>query len=85
VVANDQIKARDLPGALQETLLKLSVGEATPPFGSIEDGVRVLLLCGRDDPKVDPAPASTSCSSRWKTIASTSARRPICAICGATR
>lgn len=57
VVANDQIKARDLPGALQETLLKLSVGEATPPFGSIEDGVRVLLLCGRDDPKVDSGPS----------------------------
>jgi peptidyl-prolyl cis-trans isomerase SurA len=49
VVAN-QIKVRDLPEALQSTLLELSVGQATPPFGSLEDGVRVLMLCGRDDP-----------------------------------
>ncbi len=57
VVGNDQIKARDLPTALQETVLKLAVGEATPPFGSVEDGVRVLLLCGRDDPKVNNGPS----------------------------
>ncbi|KAJ8138808.1 hypothetical protein OY671_007979, partial [Metschnikowia pulcherrima] len=57
VVANDQIKARDSPGASQETSLKLSVGEATPPFGSIEDGVRVSSSCGRDDPKVDSGPS----------------------------
>ncbi|WP_353228091.1 peptidylprolyl isomerase [Novosphingobium sp.] len=57
VVGNDQIKARDLPAALQDTVLKLGVGEATPPFGSIEDGVRVLLLCGRDDPKVNNGPS----------------------------
>lgn len=56
VVANDQIKVRDLPAALQDTILKLSVGETTPPFGSIEDGVRVLMLCGRDDPKVESGP-----------------------------
>ncbi|RZJ98225.1 MAG: peptidylprolyl isomerase, partial [Novosphingobium sp.] len=23
----------------------------SPPFGSIADGVRVLMLCGRDDPQ----------------------------------
>jgi peptidyl-prolyl cis-trans isomerase SurA len=57
VVGNDQIKARDLPVALQDTVLKLAVGEATPPFGSVEDGVRVLLLCGRDDPKVENGPS----------------------------
>lgn len=57
VVANDQIKARDLPGALQETLLNLPVGQTTPPFGSIEEGVRVLMLCGRDDPKVSNGPS----------------------------
>ncbi|MDE2567701.1 MAG: peptidylprolyl isomerase [Sphingomonadales bacterium] len=57
VVDNDQVKARDLPGALQETVLKLNVGEATPPFGSLQDGVRVLMLCGRDDPKVDQGPS----------------------------
>jgi len=57
VVTNDQVKVRDLPAALQESMLKLSVGEATPPFGSIEDGVRVLMLCGRDDPKVSEGPS----------------------------
>ena len=57
VVANDQIRARDLPVALQDTVLKLAVGEATPPFGSVEDGVRVLMLCGRDDPKVNNGPS----------------------------
>lgn len=52
VVTNDQLKARELPGALQALVLSLSPGETTPPFGSIQDGVRVLMLCGRDDPKV---------------------------------
>ena len=49
VVANDQVKARDLPGPLQEGMLALAVGETTQPFGSIAEGVRVLMLCGRDD------------------------------------
>lgn len=57
VVSNDQVEARALPGPLQDALLNLQVGQATPPFGSIEDGVRVLMLCGRDDPKVDSGPS----------------------------
>ena len=57
VVANDQVKARDLPGPLQEVLLSLSLGESSPPFGSIAEGVRVLMLCGRDDPKADSGPS----------------------------
>lgn len=52
VVTNDQLKARELPGPLQTLVLGLSPGETTPPFGSIQDGVRVLMLCGRDDAKV---------------------------------
>ncbi|MET0588843.1 MAG: peptidylprolyl isomerase [Novosphingobium sp.] len=56
VVANDQVRARDLPGPLQEALLGLAVGETSPPFGSIEDGVRVLMLCGRDDPQSADGP-----------------------------
>ena len=51
VVTNDQVKARDLPGPLQQALLSLAVGETSPPFGSVAEGVRVLMLCGRDDPK----------------------------------
>lgn len=51
VVNNESIKARDLPGPLQDLVLGLQLGESTPPFGSIQDGVRILMLCGRDDPK----------------------------------
>ena len=56
VVDNDQIRARALPEALQNTILQLQVGEATPPFGSLEEGVRVLMLCGRDDPESSEGP-----------------------------
>lgn len=56
VVTNDQMKARDLPAQLQNMVLALTLGETTPPFGSIEDGVRVLMLCGRDDPKSSVEP-----------------------------
>jgi peptidyl-prolyl cis-trans isomerase SurA len=56
VVANDQLKARDLPKALQDLLLTLTPGQATPPFGSVADGVRMLMLCGRDDPAVSGEP-----------------------------
>ncbi|MDX3909686.1 MAG: peptidylprolyl isomerase [Sphingobium sp.] len=49
VVDNDNVKVRDLPAPLQEMLLGLQIGQATPPFGSVDDGVRVLVLCGRDD------------------------------------
>ena len=56
VVINEQIKARELPGPLQTMVLGLSLGETTPPFGSIKDGVRVLMLCGRDDPQAGGEP-----------------------------
>jgi peptidyl-prolyl cis-trans isomerase SurA len=58
VVANDQIRARALPDALQRVMLELNVGQATPVFGSIEEGVRVLLLCGRDDPEDTTGPTA---------------------------
>src|SRR3546814_804895 len=57
VVDNDQIRIRDLPVPLQDMLLNLQVGEASPPFGSVKDGVRVLVLCGRDDPQNAGAPS----------------------------
>ncbi|MEQ6332044.1 peptidylprolyl isomerase [Sphingobium sp. MK2] len=56
VVDNDNVAIRDLPPQLQDILLNLQVGEATPPFGSITDGVRVLIVCGRDDPASANAP-----------------------------
>lgn len=52
VATNDAIKLRDLPEALREIMGNLSIGQATPPFGSLQDGLRVLVLCGRDDSAV---------------------------------
>lgn len=48
-VANDQIRVRDLPIALQQMLLNLGVGQATPAFGAAER-LSVLVMCGREDP-----------------------------------
>ncbi len=56
VVSNDQVRVRDLPPALQDTLLKLGVGQATAPFGG-GDRVSVLVLCGRDDPQASDGPS----------------------------
>ena len=49
VVSSDQVKMRDLPAALQRLMLPMQVGQATQPFGSLEEGVRVLVMCGRDE------------------------------------
>ncbi|MCA3254138.1 peptidylprolyl isomerase [Bradyrhizobium sp.] len=49
VVANDQVRIKDLPGPLQAMMRNMQIGQATPPFGSQREGVRVLVLCGRDD------------------------------------
>ncbi|TMM50522.1 peptidylprolyl isomerase [Qipengyuania marisflavi] len=56
VVTNDQIRVRSLPEQLQDIVLNLQLGQTTPPFGSAEEGVRVLMLCGRDDPKLESGP-----------------------------
>ena len=55
IVTND-VTVRSLPEGLQTTVLNLNVGQSTPPFGSFEEGVRVLMLCGRDDPETDAGP-----------------------------
>jgi peptidyl-prolyl cis-trans isomerase SurA len=52
VATNDAVRMRDLPPALQNIIKAMSIGEATPAFGSAKDGLRVLVLCGRDDPAV---------------------------------
>ncbi|MGL5838544.1 MAG: peptidylprolyl isomerase [Sphingorhabdus sp.] len=51
VVNRDGIKIRDLPPALQQVMVDLPIGQSTPPYGSLEDGVRVFVLCGRDAPQ----------------------------------
>jgi peptidyl-prolyl cis-trans isomerase SurA len=53
VVESDQVKMRDLPPTLQDMMMQMQVGQATRPFGSIDEGVRILVLCGRDE--VDPS------------------------------
>ncbi len=60
VVTNPQIQARQLPEALQNLILNLQIGQTTPAFGSPEEGVRVLMLCGRDDPQSENAPTFAS-------------------------
>ncbi len=50
VVPNNSIRARSLPPQLQSILLEMQPGQSTPGFGSKEDGVRVLILCGKQAP-----------------------------------
>ena len=66
VVDNDQIRVRDLPGGLQDILLNLQVGQVTPPFGSRSEGVRVLALCGRDDPQATDGPSPDAIENQIK-------------------
>ena len=47
-VVEAEKKLRELPQTLQQIMLPLQVGQATQPFGSIEEGVRTLVICGRD-------------------------------------
>lgn len=56
VVTNEQIKAATLPEQLRAIILNLQIGQATPLFGGIQEGVRVLMVCGRDDPADAGAP-----------------------------
>ncbi len=58
IVDNDAVIIRNLPPALQEIVLKLNVGQATPPFGSPADGVRVLIVCGRDEARTANVPTA---------------------------
>jgi peptidyl-prolyl cis-trans isomerase SurA len=50
VVNRDDIRIRDLPAPLQEVMLQMQVGQSTPPYGDLKDGVRVFVLCGKDVP-----------------------------------
>jgi peptidyl-prolyl cis-trans isomerase SurA len=52
VAVNDAVRMKDLPAPLQAILGRMSIGEATPAFGSAQEGLRVLVLCGRDDSQV---------------------------------
>src|SRR3546814_9557540 len=56
VVSRDNIEMRALPAPLQATLVNLQVGQTTQPFGAANEGVSVLVLCGRDMPQTATAP-----------------------------
>ncbi len=50
VVDNDQVVAADLPPQIGDMMLAMPLGRSTPPFGSLKEGVRALVLCGREAP-----------------------------------
>lgn len=56
VVARDNIEMRDLPAPLQTTLINMQIGQTTQPFGAANEGISVLVLCGRDMPQAVTAP-----------------------------
>jgi peptidyl-prolyl cis-trans isomerase SurA len=85
VVANDQIRARDLPAPLQQSLLALSLGETTPPFGSVQEGIRMLMLCGRDDPKAASGPSFEELMSQMEEDRVNKRAQCTCATFAATR
>ncbi|URW76492.1 peptidylprolyl isomerase [Sphingomonas donggukensis] len=64
VVDNDSVTIRQLPPQLQEILMKMQIGQSTPPFGSPEEGVRALVLCGRDDARVAGLPSSDAVQAK---------------------
>lgn len=66
VVDNNAVRVRDLPAQLQDLMLALQIGESTPPFGSPTDGVRALVLCGRDDPKSASMPSMEQVRSQME-------------------
>ena len=66
IVENAQITVRDLPPALQTIMLQLQIGQSTPPFGSPSEGVRALVLCGRDDPQAGSLPSSSQLQNQME-------------------
>lgn len=50
LVTRDQTPLSQMPLPLQEMLRGMKIGDATKPFGNRETAVRVLILCGWQDP-----------------------------------
>ncbi len=57
LISRDQIAVRDLPEPLQAPMIALQIGQVTQPFGSPDEGVSVLVLCGRDMPQEATLPS----------------------------
>ncbi|MFM9829276.1 MAG: peptidylprolyl isomerase [Sphingomonas sp.] len=66
VVDSDSTRIRDLPQQLQQVIIGMQIGESTPPFGSPEDGVRALVLCGRDEPQGNLVPGMEQMRSQME-------------------
>ena len=66
VVSRDQIALRDLPPPLQNVLMQMQIGQVTQPFGSAEQGVSVLVLCGRELPNEAAIPATEEVADQVK-------------------
>lgn len=60
VISRDEVSMRDIPPQLQNTLSTLAVGRATQPFGSQNEGISVLVLCGRETPSEVAAPSASA-------------------------
>lgn len=56
IVSRDNIAMRGLPGPLQSTLATMQIGQTTQPFGAANEGISVLVLCGREMPQTATAP-----------------------------
>ncbi|MBV7257046.1 peptidylprolyl isomerase [Pacificimonas sp. WHA3] len=56
VTVNDQIRLGDLPPQLKGIMTQLQTGQSTPPFGSAEEGIKVLTMCGREQGQAVAAP-----------------------------
>lgn len=50
LVQRDDIRMRDLPTVLQNIMMPMQVGQSTQPVGTLDDGVRIFVICGRDVP-----------------------------------
>ena len=85
VVQSDDVKMRDLPPALQQMMLPMQVGQATQPFGSLEEGVRVLVICGRDEVDSNAAELRPGLQPDQRGAGEHRARAAICAIFAAMR
>lgn len=64
IVSRDNISMRQLPAPLQQTLLDMQVGRSTQPFGAENEGISVLVLCGRDMPQAAGTPSAEQIEQR---------------------
>ncbi|EMD84365.1 peptidylprolyl isomerase [Pacificimonas flava] len=60
VTVNDSLRLGDLPPQLKDVVGQMQIGQSTPPFGSLQEGLKVLTLCGREQPNEVAAPNFTA-------------------------